>query len=223
MNIVIIGANRGIGLGFVKHYLNKHTNVWASYRHTPGALTDLRQSNLHTFQWDVSCDYTAQDVRKKSLPKHIDILINNAGIYGPKKGGQSLESVTREGLHEVFDIDCVGAIMTTQLLKNNVTDAVINISSKMGSSSDNNSGGTYAYRAAKAALIIASKSMAIDLKPYGIQVLTLHPGWVRTDMTGHSGLIDIEESVHGMTRVIEHCRDYAPGDFIAFDGARIAY
>ena len=93
----------------------------------------------------------------------------------------------------------------------------------MGSSSDNTSGGTYAYRAAKAALIIVSKSMAVDLQDEGINVITLHPGWVRTDMVGFTGLIEVSESVEGMISVIDNINDYTPGDLVAFDGSVIPY
>ena len=100
---------------------------------------------------------------------------------------------------------------------------VANVSSKMGSSGDNTSGGSYAYRAAKAALVIVSKSMAIDLGPRGVRVITLHPGWVRTDMTDHNGLIDVDQSVGGMARVIECVSDYELGAFVAFDGQVVPF
>jgi len=100
---------------------------------------------------------------------------------------------------------------------------IANVSSKMGSSTDNSSGGTYAYRAAKAGLVIVSKSMAVDLAPFGIHVITLHPGWVQTDMTHQTGLIDAATSVAGMTQVISDARSDAGGEFIAFDGQVVPY
>ena len=72
------------------------------------------------------------------------------------------------------------------------------ITSRMGSIADNDSGGSYAYRMSKAAVNAAGKSLSIDLKPKGIAVAILHPGWVRTDMTGHGGLIDADESAKGL-------------------------
>lgn len=226
MNILITGSGRGIGLGFAKHYLELGHTVYACYRSESDELSALadRYKELNLIQWDVTRPATASILN--SMPPQIDVLINNAGIYGPKKDGQSLQKVTAESMHEVFDVDAVAPLRVVQTLLPRLTrpGAVIaNISSKMGSSADNSSGGTYAYRAAKAALIIISKSMAVDLQDDGINVITLHPGWVRTDMVGFTGLVDVAESVAGMATVIENINDYQPGDFIAFDGKLIPY
>lgn len=221
MNILITGANRGIGLGFVHHYLRAGHAVWACHRADSGGLTAIDNPALHLLHWDVGTD----DGPTGALPDRLDLLINCAGIYGPGKGGQGLDRVTSGAMQQVFNIDCIGPLRVVQLLHGRMGEGgvIANVSSKMGSIADNSSGGTYAYRAAKAALVIVSKSMAVDLAGAGIHVLSLHPGWVRTDMTGHSGLIDVEESVAGMADVIGRARDYAPGDFVAFDGKRVPY
>ncbi|MDX8395647.1 MAG: SDR family oxidoreductase [Mariprofundaceae bacterium] len=222
MNVIITGANRGLGLGFVHFYLNQGCHVWACFRSHQGELETLKSDCLHPLQWDVSDNCGPQG----DLPETIDLLINNAGIYGAGKGSQSLESVSDETMLDVFNVDCVGALRVVQFLQDRVVKAkgvIANLSSKMGSSADNSSGGTYAYRAAKAALVIVSKSMAVDLAPLGVQVITLHPGWVRTDMTHQSGLIDVETSVMGMCDVIAGIGDYQGGDFVAFDGQIVPY
>jgi len=222
MNIVITGANRGLGLGFVQHYLAQGDEVWACYRSNLDGLSDIKSDKLHTVQLDVSRDF---DVNTLALPDSIDLLINNAGIYGPY-GAQDLDSITSDAMLEVFNVDCVGPLRVVQQLKERIVRAkgvIANISSKMGSSDDNGSGGTYAYRAAKAGLVIISKSMAIDLKPLGVSVITLHPGWVSTDMTHQSGLIDVSTSVAGMTDVISRIDDYELGQFVAFDGQVVPF
>ena len=226
MNVFITGAGRGIGLGFVVHYLNLGHSVYACYRSESDELSALaeKHNDLNIVQWDVTRPATEHFLQ--SLPAQIDLVINNAGIYGPKQDGQSLKKISSEAMHEVFDVDCVAPIRVVQTLLSKLRrpGAIIaNISSKMGSSSDNSSGGTYAYRAAKAALIIVSKSMAVDLQPEGINVITLHPGWVRTDMVGFTGLIEVSESVDGMVSVIDNIDDYQPGDLVAFDGSVIPY
>jgi NAD(P)-dependent dehydrogenase (short-subunit alcohol dehydrogenase family) len=223
MNVFITGANRGIGLGLARHYLARGDEVWACYRYDMGGLDALEDERLHRVMWDVreeaprSCGV---------LPERIDLLINNAGIYGPKDAAQDLEQIGAEAMLEVFDVDCVGAVRVAQHLLPRLVKArgvIANISSKMGSSADNGSGGSYAYRAAKAALVIVSKSMAVDLAPRGVRVITLHPGWVRTDMTDHSGLIDVEESVRGLAGVIERIDTYPAGAFVAFDGKIVPF
>ena len=223
MNIVITGANRGLGLGFVQHYLDCGDTVWACYRSDPGGLRELAASQLHCLRWDVAADEGPQG---ETLPEQVDLLINNAGIYGPGKDGQSLDHITPDAMLAVFNVDCVGPLRVVQYLKSRVIAArgvIANISSKMGSVADNSSGGTYAYRAAKAALVTVSKSMAVDLEPYGVKVLTLHPGWVATDMTQHTGLIDVASSVAGMTRVISRADTYDGGAFIAYDARIVPY
>lgn len=224
-NIVITGANRGLGLEFTHHYLNTGCKVWACYRKIPGQLSMITDVNLTTVQCDVS--EGVSDEALSSLPDKIDILINNAGIYGPSKsGGQSLDRIEPQTMVKVFDINCVGALRVVQSLKNRVIRAhgiIANISSRMGSSADNSSGGCYAYRASKAALVIVSKSMAVDLAPHGVRVITLHPGWVKTDMTDHTGEIDTRESVRGMCAIIENIDQYEGGAFVAWDGEILPY
>lgn len=227
MNVLITGANRGIGLGYVKHYLAQGCRVWATYRSDLGGLAEIDDENLRTLQWDIVEQKDEAFLNAMEVPGSLDLLINNAGIYGPKKaGGQSFETVTAETMQTVFDVDCIGALKVSQLLASRVIAAkgvIANMSSKMGSSDDNTSGGCYAYRAAKAALVIVSKSMAIDLAPAGVRVITLHPGWVVTDMTGHTGLIDVQISVAGLTEVIANIDQYPPGAFVAYDGKTVPY
>jgi len=222
MNVLITGANRGIGLGFARFYLERGHHVWACYRTSPGKLAGLSCERLHLLQWDVALDAAPLG----ELPDSIDLLINNAGIYGPGKDGQELDNITTEAMLEVFNVDCVGPLRVVQRLAKRVIAAkgiIANISSKMGSSDDNSSGGTYAYRAAKAGLIIVSKSMAVDLAPHGVHVITLHPGWVRTDMVNNTGMIDVDSSVSGMAEVIAARDHYQAGLLVAFDGKVIAY
>lgn len=227
MNILITGANRGIGLGFVRHYLAQGHDVWATYRSDLGGLADIDDEHLHPLPWEITDEKDDLFLQAMGVPEQLDLLINNAGIYGPQKGdGQSFETVTAATMNELFDVDCVGALRVSQLLASRVIAAggvIANMSSKMGSSDDNSSGGCYAYRAAKAALVIVSRSMAVDLAADGVRVITLHPGWVSTDMTNHSGLIDVATSVAGLTKVIANIDRYQPGAFVAFDGKIVPY
>jgi len=88
---------------------------------------------------------------------------------------------------------------------------------------DNESGGSYIYRSSKAALNAVMRSLSVDLKPRGISVVILHPGWVRTDMGGPSGLIGADESVAGMRRVIDDLNLATSGRLFNYDGAEIPW
>lgn len=227
MNVVITGAGRGLGLGFVNHYLAQQANVWACFRTQSEQLSQLQNEQLRRVQWDVTEAKDSAAIKKLGLPDRIDLLINNAGIYGPSKAdGQSLEGIDVEAMQSTFNVNCIGPLNVVKALMSRLIAAqgkIANVSSKMGSSDDNTSGGCYAYRASKAALVMVSKSMAIDLEPEGVRVITLHPGWVRTDMTNNCGRLDVETSVDGMTKVIDHIEKYSPGTFVAFDGKVIPY
>ena len=222
-NVLITGANRGLGLGFTQHYLNQGDQVWAGYRDDASTLTNLRNERCYPVQWDVT--QPLAESQKSNLPEKIDILINNAGIYGDK-GGQNLNNVSSDLLLEVFRVNAVAPIQViqtvlTQLKKGKAI--IANMSSKMGSVADNSSGGVYAYRASKAALCSISKSMAVDLQNDGIRVISLHPGWVQTDMTNQTGLIDVATSIAGLTAVIDNIDDFSPGAFVAYDGTTVPY
>ncbi len=226
MNVVITGASRGIGLGLTRSFLADGDQVWACCRmpEQAHALQALDNECLHLVRWDVAVDDAPQP-QGKAFPASVHLLINNAGIYGPDKQAQSLSGIQPKTMLEVFNVDAVGPLRVVQYLQSHLAPGgmVVNISSKMGSVADNSSGGTYAYRAAKAALNIITKSLAVDLAARNIHVLALHPGWVRTDMTGHHGLIDIDTSVAGLRQVMAQGHDYAAGSLVAFDGQRIPW
>lgn len=220
-NVFITGANRGIGFAFCQHYLAAGHHVWACHRQEKNKLSGISNDRLHLLEWDVT--QPVSDAVLKQIPYQIDLLINNAGIYGPNN--QQLESVTADEMAELFMVNSIAPLMVVQQLKGRLSkgSVIANLSSRMGSTEDNGSGGCYGYRASKAALVIISKSMAVDLQSSGIEVITLHPGWVRTDMTGNTGEIDVEESVRGMTTIISNINQYLPAAFVAWDGEILPY
>lgn len=231
--VVVTGASQGIGLEFARQLLAKSNTVIAAVRDPSAAglaaLAKESGSSLHVTVCDVSSPASISAWAKglaesssifKSRP-HIDCVINCAGVYGRKV---DLASVTAEDMQAVFQVNAVGPLLVVQqLLAQNLLGGfggkslVANITSKVGSVDDNRGGGGYAYRASKSALNIINKSMSIDLAGDGITAVLLHPGYVRTRMTGGQGLIDVEESVAGMLAVLE---GDAPlnGNWYAFDG-----
>jgi NAD(P)-dependent dehydrogenase (short-subunit alcohol dehydrogenase family) len=209
-NVVITGGNRGIGLQFVKQFLSKGNNVVATTRnieksHELNRLAGESAGKLTIATLDVG-DKDSITRFPSSIPfDHVDVLINNAGIAVRT----SLDDVNAEAMLSTFSINTIGPLLVTQqVLKSGKiggaqSSIVANVTSKMGSIADNGSGGSYAYRASKCALNIVTKSLSIDMKPRNIDTILLHPGWVKTDMTGQNGLIDDVTSVKGMISVLE--------------------
>jgi NAD(P)-dependent dehydrogenase (short-subunit alcohol dehydrogenase family) len=161
--------------------------------------------------YDVTDAAVVEAVAKALAPASIDLLINNAGILR----NESLDSLDFDSIRRQFEVNALGPLRVTQsLLPALKTGAKIAlITSRMGSIADNDSGGRYGYRMSKAALNIAGVSLANDLASQGIAVAILHPGYVRTDMTSHSGLIDPEESVAGLLARIEQLTMETSGSF----------
>jgi NAD(P)-dependent dehydrogenase (short-subunit alcohol dehydrogenase family) len=125
----------------------------------------------------------------------------------------------------MFEVNSLGPLLTTLALVNNMGKGskVGIITSRMGSIDDNGSGGSYGYRMSKAAVNATGKSLAIDLKPRGIAVAILHPGWVKTDMTGHRGLIDTTESVSGLIERMKELNLENTGSFWHTNGEQLPW
>ena len=100
---------------------------------------------------------------------------------------------------------------------------IVNVTSKMGSIDDNTSGGYYAYRASKSALNMITKSLAVDLSKFGINVIALHPGWVKTDMGGQNGLLEVQQSIQHMIATIRNANKDVAGKMLNYDGKIIPW
>lgn len=187
MHIVITGANRGIGLSFVKHYRAQGHQVTAICRQTSEALDATEADVIEGI--DVShaeAPATIAALLENVLgDSAIDLLINNAGILRR----ESLTDMNIGDIHAQFTTNAVAPLAITQALlpKLKHGSKVALITSRMGSVGDNGSGNYYGYRMSKAALNAAGKSLAMDLKPQGVSVAILHPGLVQTEMINHAG------------------------------------
>ncbi|CAM9294624.1 unnamed protein product [Ectocarpus sp. 12 AP-2014] len=222
--VVVTGADGGIGSSFCKHYASKGEQVFACRRKSTPDASSLfdNNPNIHVVDGvDVTMDEGAgclvSALEKAGSPK-VDVLINNAGVM--KRDRNTLDIGV---LRESMEVNAYGALrITNTLLGKRMLAApgakIILITSKMGSMADNSSGGAYGYRMSKAALNAAGVSLAHDLKGDGMAVAILHPGWVRTRMTGDSGLVDTHESVAGMTDRIEELDFSNSGTFWGFKG-----
>jgi len=228
--VLITGANRGLGLEFVKQYAARGFEVLATCRNLKDAeaLQVLAQKPSHhvkIYPLDVTKADSIKTLVNMLQGKPIDILLHNAGTLGNPK--EMFGEISSSDMLTVFNTNCVGPLklseaLLPQLLQSELK-TIVAVSSSMGSIASNESGGYYTYRVSKAALNAVLQSMAIDLAPQGIRVLALHPGWVKTRMGGEGALISPEESVQGMCKVIDdEVRLPAPG-FYRYDGQMIPF
>ena len=225
--ILITGTNRGIGLEFTQQYAADGWDVIACCREpkSAGALQVLANTykNIEIVTLDVA-DFVQIDAVALQLKDHkIDVLINNAGVY-PES---SLGDVNYDDWASAFKINSMAPLKMAEAFMPHIVKSrlkkVATLSSKMGSIDDNSGGGSYIYRSSKTAVNMMMKSLAIDVKTNGVSVVTLHPGWVQTDMGGPNGLVTTQTSVTGLRKVIADLSLENSGKFIAYDGKEIAW
>jgi NAD(P)-dependent dehydrogenase (short-subunit alcohol dehydrogenase family) len=223
--VLVTGASRGLGLEFCRQYAEAGWNVLACCRkpeearelaalvarHPDGAILAL--------ELDVA-DFAAVDALARRLSgTPIDVLLCNAGVYGDAGGFGALDY--RRWL-ETFAVNAQAPVKLAEAFLPHVLAGgrklIVAVTSLMGSMADNKSGGSILYRSSKAGLNAAMKSLAIDLKPRGVGILLLHPGWVKTDMGGENAPTSPAESIAGMRRVIESFAPAESGRFLNFRG-----
>lgn len=226
--VLITGASRGLGLEFARQYQADGWDVIACCR-KPAEAAALTALGVRIEALDVA-DEASIAALKGRIDVPLDLLVNNAGVYGAPEGG-TFGQIDAENFLKVQRINALGPLLVTQALTPCLEKAAADrgsarvavVSSLMGSITDNTTGGIYAYRASKAAANAVARSMAHDLRERGILVIVLHPGWVRTDMGGPNGQIDPPESVSGMRRVIAGTPPDRGGCFFNYDGKEIPW
>jgi NAD(P)-dependent dehydrogenase (short-subunit alcohol dehydrogenase family) len=197
---LITGANRGIGYEYCRQLKERGDTAIAVCRTASQELQDLGvqiEANV-----DITSDASVSSLRDRLSGVTIDVLINNAGILKRV----TLEDLDFDSIREQFEVNALGALRLTHALLPNLKSGskLVLMTSRMGSIGDNSSGSSYGYRMSKAALSMAGKSLAHDLKSRGIAVAILHPGLVQTRMTNFSsGGITPEASVQGLLARID--------------------
>ena len=224
-NALITGANKGIGLEFVRQLKSKGYAVLGCCRH-PEKAHELNELADEVFQLDVTNDQNIAALKQTLNNRPIDLLVNNAGISGEQ--GVTIGNINRENFINVFNVNCISVVKLSEALLPNLLASeeknILVVSSRMGSISDNDSGKSYAYRASKAALNCVMRSFAIDVKAQGIHVMLIHPGWVKTDMGGTNALIDAQTSVEGMLKQAEKQFSKSHAAILhRFDGGVVAW
>jgi NAD(P)-dependent dehydrogenase (short-subunit alcohol dehydrogenase family) len=211
---VVTGANRGIGLEFVRQLNSRGGSVVAVCRKSSPELDALGarvESGV-----DVTEPAAWSRLAARLSHDDIDLLIHNAGVLL----GDSLENIDLDKVRAQVELNAIAPLFLTRALapRLHAGAKIALITSRMGSIGDNSSGGYYGYRMSKAALNAAGVSLARDLKPRGVAVVILHPGAVRTEMTGGQGMIEADEAVRGLLQRIDELRLETTGRFLHQNG-----
>ena len=219
LNIVVTGANRGIGLSFCKYFANLGHNVYAACRNSSAELEKVTDNIIENI--DIGDAESCNLLFEKLSDIRIDLLINNAGILSDEILGE----IDYESINKQFQVNTLGALRVTEGLLNNFQEnsKIAIITSRMGSIGDNGSGGRYGYRMSKAALNAAGKSLALDLKPRGISVGIFHPGLVSTDMIGGNGDISPDVAASRISGLIEKLSTTNSGEFWHSNGEHLPW
>ncbi len=236
---LITGANRGIGLAFARSFAADGWRVHACCRDPDGAEdlaalnADLASADtagadtvgaLRLHRLDVTDGPMIAGLSRELADEAIDVLVNNAGVMGPRTG---FGGTDYDGWLSVFAVNTLAPMRMAEGFVEQVAKSgrklIVNISSIMGSLGENAGGGATIYRSSKAALNMVSKSLSVELAPRGITVIVFHPGWVSTDMGGPNAAVTPGESVEGMRAVIERVTPNDSGRFFNFDGREIQW
>ena len=230
--ILVTGASRGIGFELCKQLLEQNHEVIAAYRShsTAKALLDLEHNsrNLHLIEMDVNSDKSVHMALNTITEQfdHLDTVFNNAGILD----WGTLDKISTETFREIYETNVIGAFRVSKaslsLLQNSNNPLIVNISSRLGSISlrgHSQLGGAIAYQCSKAALNMLTAQMSIDYKELGVRVISISPGWVRTDMGGKEAKYEVQESVRLFTSQIEQLETNESGIFIGEDGEIIPW
>ncbi|MEE9352140.1 MAG: SDR family oxidoreductase [Thiotrichaceae bacterium] len=228
--LLVTGANRGIGLELCKQCLADGWIVHACCRNPKKAksLSALEKKNkdkVTIYPLDVRNAEQLESLQAALKNAPVDVLFNNAGVHA--LGASAFGQCNDEAWEEAVQVNLLAPMKMMECFVDNVASSkmkvIANISSKMGSMADNSSGGSYAYRATKAALNAVTVSAAQDLKHRDIVVMILHPGWVRTDMGGANGELSVEQSVTLLLKLITQADMSHSGKFLDIDGTQIPW
>jgi len=223
--VLITSANRGIGLEFAAQYLSADWQVYAACRQ-PRSADRLQQllraapERMRILAMDVTDPASVAAAAASLRDRAIDLLINSAGIIGAP--GQRTGHIDYTSWMQVLEVNTLGPMRVTEAfieqLARSERKLLITITSGMGSIADNTSGGQIAYRSSKAAVNMAMRSAAIDLRPRAISCVVVNPGWVRTDMGGQNATLSVQASVSAMRRLFDELGLEQSGKFFNYDG-----
>ena len=230
MNVLITGANRGIGLEMVRYAMQQGWRVFACCRDPHNAdnlfnIARLSNGRISVHIADMVELATVQALSYELRHESIDILINNAGIYGSDKN--TFGAVDVESWLQTFQVNSIAPLKMVEAFSEQLMlgqrKLVACMSSKMGSMADNGYGNSYIYRSSKAALNAVVKSLSIDLQEKGVIAVALHPGWVKTEMGGPDAEIGTAECVTQIFTNLSSLTINDSGRCIDIDGTDIPW
>ena len=222
--LLVTGANRGLGLALLRTFAADAWRIHACCRQ-PDKAKDLKAvaGDIRVHRLDVTDGLRVAGLARELADEPVDILINNAGVYGPRTG---FGETDYDDWSKVLAVNTLAPLRLVERFVEHVGRSgrklIVNVSSRMGSVSQN-AGGAYVYRSSKAALKSVTKGLAADLAERGITVVAVHPGWVQTDMGGAEADISAEESAGGLRRVIDGLTPEDSGRFLNHDGTEIPW
>lgn len=218
--VVITGANRGIGLALTQLLKERGDTVVAACRKPSTELLALDVEVVEGV--DVTNDRAVARLVAAVGKRRIDWLINNAGIL---VWGDSLENPNMDEIRKQFEVNALGPLRVTSALRAclDAGSKIGLVTSRMGSLADNTSGGAYGYRMSKAALNVAGVSMARDLASAKIAVAILHPGMVKTEMTGSHGHVEPLDAARDLIARMDELSLSTSGSFWHASGERLPW
>jgi NAD(P)-dependent dehydrogenase (short-subunit alcohol dehydrogenase family) len=220
-NVLITGANRGIGYALAKALVATNFRVFAGCRNTENAISLKKLGAAHrdlvqVLPLDVSSDGSVTDAAH-ALSDRVDVIVNNAGLM-PERGDEKITSIDFDHFRNAFEINVLGCARVIRSflphLRRSNRPRILNLSSGLGSITERDNFSYYAYAVSKAALNMLTRSVAFELAPEGITIVAISPGWVRTDMGGHDADISAEESAEALVEAIQQIGPNLNGQFL---------
>ncbi len=226
--VLITGANRGIGLAFARAFAADGWRLYACCRN-PDKAKDLKalgagSGAVTVHRLDVTDGLQVASLARELAGEPIDLLLNNAGVIGPRSG---FGETDYDRWLPVFAVNTLAPMRMAERFVEHLAKSerklIVNISSIMGSIARNTGGGSIAYRASKAALNMVSKCLAVELAARGITVVMFHPGWVSSDMGGPGAPVTPEASAAGMRAVIDRITAEDNGRLYDYTGEELPW